>query len=187
MGANPGAEAEARTREWGMRQMAQNEAVSQKVAAPPRINRPGLATNLVSHNRPSSFLIRPRISVACPGGVSPVSLSPQSFPLQWTDGSLFSLSGPTGQWARACRNIAAGPWIPAASLRQRCRESADRFGASSYGVPQNATVCINFGETPGTQLARSNLHSTGFGMLRYDSAVFERTRDPENRHGHIRL
>ena len=187
MRANLGAEAEARTRKWGMRQMAQNEAVSQKVAAPPRTNRPGLATNLVSHNRPNSSLIRPRISVACPGGVSPVSLSPQSFPLQWTDGSPFSSAGdprtgraPAAISLRDHRTSAASPLL-------RCRKPADRIGTSSYGIPQNATVCINFGETPGTQLARSNLHSTGLRMLRYGLAVLERTRDPENRHGHVRL
>ena len=159
---------EARTRQWGMRQMVQNETVFQEVADPPRTNRPGLATNLVSHNDPKSFLIRPKLFHSC----GRASCCRKSF-------------HPAGDPQGRCGTIVAT--ISAASLLQRCRKPVDLFGASSYGVPQNATVCINFGETPGTQLARSNLHSTGFGMLRYDSAVFERTRDPENRHGHIRL
>ena len=68
MRVTPHAEAEARSRQWGMRQ---NETVFQNIAVQSRTNRPGLATNQVSH-------IVSEVSLLCAGSVPPVSPSPQS-------------------------------------------------------------------------------------------------------------
>ena len=69
MRVTPDAEAEAVPRQWGMRQ---NETIFQNIAAPPRTNRPGLATNQVSHIVSGLSLTVSEVSLLCPGSVSPV-------------------------------------------------------------------------------------------------------------------